>query len=76
MAKRIMLHFPLENIYPLSIHFEEAIIVGVESDSQLFPGNPDGPAFLPFSTLERISQVKLLTWIVKKWAVSDPFAYF
>ena len=59
MAKRIMLHFPLENIYPLSIHFEEAIIVGVENDSQLYPGPPAGPATLPFCTLERVSQVYL-----------------
>ena len=59
MAKRIMLHFPLENIYPLSIHFEEAIIVGVENDCQLYPGNPSGPSILPFTTLERVSQVFL-----------------
>jgi hypothetical protein len=38
MAKRIMLHFPLVSIYPLAILFEEAIIVGAENDTQLFPG--------------------------------------
>jgi hypothetical protein len=38
MAKRIMLHFPLLSIYPLAILFEEAIIVGAENDTQLFPG--------------------------------------
>jgi len=59
MAKRIMLHFPLQNIYPLSIHFQEAIIVGVENDSQLMPGTAEGPSSLPFSTLERVSQVYL-----------------
>jgi len=59
MARRIMLHFPLENIYPLAIHFQEAIIVGVENDSALYPGDKTGPAILPFNTLERVSQVYL-----------------
>ena len=35
MARRIMLHFPLHNIYPLCILFKQAIIVGVENDTQL-----------------------------------------
>jgi hypothetical protein len=59
MARRIMLHFPLENIYPLCILFKQAIIVGVENDTQLFTSNQVGPAQLPFCTLERVSQVYL-----------------
>ena len=37
MARRIMLHFPLNNIYPLAILFEDALMLGVENDTQLFP---------------------------------------
>jgi len=60
MARRIMLHFPLQNIYPLCILFTQAIIVGVENDTQLFTSSSAvGPAKLPFCTLERVSQVYL-----------------
>ena len=60
MARRIMLHFPLNNIYPLAILFEEAIILGAENDTQLYPGgNREGPSSLPFCTLERVSEVYL-----------------
>ena len=59
MARRIMLHFPLNNIYPLAILFEEAIILGAENDTQLYPANKDGPSSLPFCTLERVSEVYL-----------------
>ena len=59
MARRIMLHFPLNDIYPLAILFEEAIILGAENDTQMYPAGKDGPSTLPFCTLERVSEVYL-----------------
>jgi len=60
MARRIMLHFPLNNIYPLAILFEDALMLGVENDSQLFPEtSPSSPSSLPFCTLQRVSEVYL-----------------
>ena len=52
-----MLHLPLNNISPLANLFEEAIILGAENDTQLYPGgNKEGPSSLPFCTLERVSE--------------------
>ena len=53
MSKRIMLHFPLEKLYPLAILFEDAIILGAENDTVLL--NADGmlATNVPYSTLER-----------------------
>jgi len=59
MARRIMLHFPLDNIYPLAILFEAAIILGAENDTVLYSGPKEGPAALPYCTLERTSEVYL-----------------
>jgi len=60
MARRIMLHFPLNNIYPLAILFEEALMLGVENDTQLYPeSSPNSPSSLPFCTLQRVSEVYL-----------------
>lgn len=58
MSKRIMLTFTLK-IYPLVILFEEAIILGAENDSTLFTNDTDSYFSLPFSTIERSSQVYL-----------------
>lgn len=58
MSKRIMLPFHLK-IYPLAILFEEAILLGAESDSMLYTSDPSSPFSLPFCTLERTSQVYL-----------------
>jgi hypothetical protein len=60
MAGRIMLHFPLNNIYLLAMLFKGAIILGAENDTQLYMGgNREGPSSLPFCTLERVSEVYL-----------------
>ena len=59
MARRIMLHFSLNNVYPLAILFEEAIILGAATDTQLYPAPKDSPASLPYCTLERVSEVYL-----------------
>lgn len=58
MSKRIMLTFDLK-IYPLVILFEEAIILGAENDSTLFTNDTESYFSLPFSTIERSSQVYL-----------------
>jgi len=60
MARRIMLHFPLNNIYPLAILFEDALILGVENHTQGFPESSLlSPSSLPFSTVERVAEVYL-----------------
>ena len=59
MARRIMLHFSLNNVYPLAILFEEAIILGAATDTQLYPAPKNSPASLPYCTLERVSEVYL-----------------
>ena len=59
MSKRIMLPFQL-HIYPLSVLFEEAILVGVETDTLLYPSPGTGPGadwLSPLCVLERNSQV-------------------
>ena len=66
MSKRIMLPFQL-HIYPLSVLFEEAVLLGVETDTLLFPSsastagndNNSKPWLSPFCVLERNSQVYL-----------------
>ena len=59
MARRIMLHFSLNNVYPLAILFEEAIILGAATDTQLYTAPKESPASLPYCTLERVSEVYL-----------------
>jgi RAB6A-GEF complex partner protein 1 len=58
MSKRIMLTFSLK-IYPLVILFEEAIILGAENDTILYTNDLDLHFSLPYSTLERSTQVYL-----------------
>ncbi|XP_071454876.1 guanine nucleotide exchange factor subunit Rich [Hetaerina americana] len=58
MAKRIMLPFQLR-IYPLAILFEDAILLGAESDTTVYSADPSLPFSLPFCLVERTSQVYL-----------------
>ncbi|XP_063921196.1 guanine nucleotide exchange factor subunit Rich-like isoform X2 [Zophobas morio] len=58
MSKRIMLPFHLK-IYPLAILFEDAIILGAENDTILYTSDTNSPFSLPFSVLQRTSQVYL-----------------
>ena len=59
MSKRIMLPFQL-HIYPLSVLFEEAILLGVETDTLLYPSSgTSNPWLIPLCVLERNSQVYL-----------------
>ncbi|XP_060529369.1 guanine nucleotide exchange factor subunit Rich-like isoform X1 [Cylas formicarius] len=58
MSKRIMLPFHLK-IYPLAILFEDAIILGAENDTVLYTSDINSPFSLPFSILQRTSQVYL-----------------
>ncbi|XP_031329698.1 guanine nucleotide exchange factor subunit Rich isoform X2 [Photinus pyralis] len=58
MSKRIMLPFSLR-IYPLAILFEDAIILGAENDTVLYTSDCNSPFSLPFSVLQRTSQVYL-----------------
>ncbi|XP_066249588.1 guanine nucleotide exchange factor subunit Rich isoform X2 [Euwallacea similis] len=58
MSKRIMLPFQLK-IYPLAILFEDAIILGAENDTVLYSSDQNSPFSLPFSVLQRTSQVYL-----------------
>ncbi|KAJ8983588.1 hypothetical protein NQ317_019441 [Molorchus minor] len=58
MSKRIMLPFHLR-IYPLAILFEDAIILGAENDTVLYTTDSNSPFSLPFSVLQRTSQVYL-----------------
>lgn len=58
MSKRIMLPFHLR-IYPLAILFEDAIILGAENDTVLYTTDTNSPFSLPFSVLQRTSQVYL-----------------
>ena len=58
MSKRIMLPFYLK-IYPLTILFEDAILLGVENDTVLYTSDTSSPFILPFSVLELTSQVYL-----------------
>lgn len=58
MSKRIMLPFQL-TIYPLSVLFEEAILIGVETDTVPYPAIGNGKDLGPLCVLERNSQVYL-----------------
>ncbi|XP_014204575.1 guanine nucleotide exchange factor subunit Rich [Copidosoma floridanum] len=58
MSKRIMLPFYLK-IYPLTILFEDAILLGAENDTVLYTSDTSSPFILPFSILEFTSQVYL-----------------
>lgn len=58
MSKRIMLTFNLK-IYPLVILFEEAIILGAENDTILYTSDMELHFSLPFSIVERSTQVYL-----------------
>lgn len=57
-SKRIMLPFNLK-IYPLTILFEDAIILGAENDTVLYTSDTSSPFILPFSILGLTSQVYL-----------------
>ncbi|XP_011503887.1 PREDICTED: guanine nucleotide exchange factor subunit Rich [Ceratosolen solmsi marchali] len=58
MSKRIMLPFQLK-IYPLTILFDDAILLGAENDTVLYTSDTSSPILLPFSILELTSQVYL-----------------
>lgn len=58
MAKRIMLPFHL-NIYPLTILFDEAILLGAENDTTLYTSDSNSVFSLPFCVVNRTSQVYL-----------------
>ncbi len=73
-----MLPFQL-TIYPLSVLFEDAILLGVETDTvhyhhQTAAGHAPsktGPAFrrLPYCVVERNSQVNLFNLLLDFWVV-------
>ncbi|XP_013137307.1 PREDICTED: guanine nucleotide exchange factor subunit Rich [Papilio polytes] len=58
MAKRIMLPFHL-NIYPLTILFDDAILLGAENDTTLYASDSNSVFSLPFCVVNRTSQVYL-----------------
>ncbi|KAJ2948606.1 hypothetical protein O0L34_g7860 [Tuta absoluta] len=58
MAKRIMLPFHLE-IYPLTILFDDAILLGAENDTTLYASDTNSIFSLPFCVVNRTSQVYL-----------------
>ncbi|XP_072943063.1 guanine nucleotide exchange factor subunit Rich [Epargyreus clarus] len=58
MAKRIMLPFHL-NIYPLTILFDDAILLGAENDTTLYASDSNSVFSLPFCVINRTSQVYL-----------------
>ncbi|CAG4987008.1 unnamed protein product [Colias eurytheme] len=58
MAKRIMLPFHL-NIYPLTILFDDAILLGAENDTTLYTSDTNSVFSLPFCVINRTSQVYL-----------------
>ncbi|XP_063540350.1 guanine nucleotide exchange factor subunit Rich [Cydia strobilella] len=58
MAKRIMLPFHL-NIYPLTILFDDAILLGAENDTTLYTSDSNSVFSLPFCVVNRTSQVYL-----------------
>jgi len=66
MSKRIMLPFKLY-IYPLSVLFEEAILLGVETETVHYPSSAssDWLRKMPFCVLERNSQVNSNYSIIK-----------
>ncbi|CAH0724275.1 unnamed protein product, partial [Brenthis ino] len=58
MAKRIMLPFHLD-IYPLTILFDDAILLGAENDTTLYASDSNSVFSLPFCVINRTSQVYL-----------------
>ncbi|KAH9633225.1 hypothetical protein HF086_017780 [Spodoptera exigua] len=52
MAKRIMLPFHL-NIYPLTILFDDAILLGAENDTTLYASDSSSVFSLPFCVVNR-----------------------
>ncbi|VVD01054.1 unnamed protein product [Leptidea sinapis] len=58
MAKRIMLPFHLD-IYPLTILFDDAILLGAENDTTLYASESNSVFSLPFCVINRTSQVYL-----------------
>ncbi|CAG9795841.1 unnamed protein product [Diatraea saccharalis] len=58
MAKRIMLPFHLD-IYPLTILFDDAILLGAENDTTLYASDSNSVFSLPFCVVNRTSQVYL-----------------
>ena len=68
MSKRIMLHFPLTDFYPLAILFEDAVILGAENDTVLYNASNLTTTCLPYSTLQRT--VKALHYRPKSSCVS------
>uniref|UniRef100_A0A1B0BBV1 Protein RIC1 homolog n=1 Tax=Glossina palpalis gambiensis TaxID=67801 RepID=A0A1B0BBV1_9MUSC len=68
MSKRIMLSFPLK-LYPLAILFDNVIALGVENETILYTNETNSHFSLPFSQLERKSQVylhKILRQLIKR----------
>lgn len=68
MSKRIMLSFPLK-LYPLVILFDNVIVLGVENETTLYTNESNSHFSLPFSQLERKSQVylhKILRQLIKR----------
>ncbi|XP_073843768.1 guanine nucleotide exchange factor subunit Rich [Musca autumnalis] len=68
MSKRIMLSFPLK-LYPLVILFDNVIVLGVENETILYTNESNSHFSLPFSQLERKSQVylhKILRQLIKR----------
>lgn len=58
LLKRVMLPFNLK-IYPLTILFEDAILLGADNDTVLYTSDTSSPFIIPFSILELTSQVYL-----------------
>uniref|UniRef100_A0A672LAQ6 Protein RIC1 homolog n=1 Tax=Sinocyclocheilus grahami TaxID=75366 RepID=A0A672LAQ6_SINGR len=60
LSRRIMLPFHI-NIYPLTVLFEDALILGASNETVLFdgPGSSSLEALFPFCTVERTSQIYL-----------------
>ena len=49
-----------QNIYPLRILFEKALMLGVANETQIYPEtSSSSPTSLPLCTLERVSEVYL-----------------
>ncbi|XP_016115136.1 RAB6A-GEF complex partner protein 1-like [Sinocyclocheilus grahami] len=60
LSRRIMLPFHI-NIYPLTVLFEDALILGASNETALFdgPSSSSLEALFPFCTVERTSQIYL-----------------
>ncbi|XP_026091145.1 guanine nucleotide exchange factor subunit RIC1 isoform X1 [Carassius auratus] len=60
LSRRIMLPFHI-NIYPLTVLFEDALILGASNETVLFDGTGSSSleALFPFCTVERTSQIYL-----------------